>query len=387
MQYRPAASPVDAYIAPEWFNTEQDKLFRKLWQFFTFASLVDQPNKFVAKTLAGIPIVVQNFDGELRAFENICPHRQAPLQTEKQGCRPLTCAYHGWNFGSEGKLHAIPYDEFYQFVPEQRQEICLRRFAIKKIGGLIFINLSDNPIPLEKQFSQQFIDSLTGVSAHFDNQIIATTFQARRFNWKLVFENLRDGLHASFLHKKTINSIVGFRPWMPVAEIWQNYFDERNMPHTSDYDHFDEVRKYFSKGGPDSKLHGLTAEVWHKQVYRYKDQDDYYNWLVFPNMHIASSGGYAFTLEHYIPRAPDVTDVDVYFLLAKPRQEIPQARATLLEMLKFTSRVLSEDIGMLEQVQSVMHQNMAPSHWGAFELRSHRMATWMTKVVQGDIQI
>ena len=54
-------------------------------------------------------------------------------------------------------------------------------------------------------------------------------------------------------------------------------------------------------------------------VERWGGEDSYYNWLCYPNMHIACpNGGYSFTLEHHVPVAPDRTDpvsythLDVY---------------------------------------------------------------------------
>lgn len=387
MHYRSPAAPVAAYIDPDWFEKEQSLLLNKLWQFFTFANLVGEHNKFVTKTLSGIPIVVQNFHGELRAFENVCLHRQAPLQTEAQGCRALTCPYHGWNYDSHGEVKAIPFDEFYQFVPEQRACMKLRSFSLATIGGLVFINLDPEPISLEKQFSESFLSSLNDVSRLFDGEIIATTLSRRNFNWKLIFENLRDGLHANFLHRSSLNRYVTFRPWTPVEAVWQSYLDERNADSAEEKDVFDEVRKYFNKGGPDSPMDQVDLQPWHAKVSRYGSQDSYYNWLAFPNLHIASGGGYAFTLEHYIPRAADITDVDVYFVLGRRKEDIPESKAVLFNLLRFTERVLAEDIGILERVQAGMHKGMQSSHWGAYELRSHRMATWMTRVVNGHITI
>src|SRR5512140_947267 len=42
-------------------------------------------------------------DGEYRAIENCCAHRQLKLSAGSvQGCE-LTCMYHGWRYGGDGK--------------------------------------------------------------------------------------------------------------------------------------------------------------------------------------------------------------------------------------------------------------------------------------------
>lgn len=381
----PPALPVAAYIDQVWYEKEQALLFRRLWQFFTFKSFVDKPNAFVAKNLFGIPVVLQNFSDELRAFENICLHRQAPIQTTAYGCRPLTCTYHGWNYGADGKVAAIPLEKDYYLFPEEKKaSLCLKQFAVKVIGNLVFVNLSPDPLSIERQFSQEFLDSLAVVSAHFDSEMIAATFR-RKFNWKLVFENLRDGIHPSFLHRDTLYKDIKFKPKAPPLEAVQSYLEERNNP-VEGSDVFEEVRQYFSKGGPDTAFDKLTPYPWHDKVERYGSENTYYNWLAFPNLHIASgSGGYSFIIEHYIPRSVGETDVEVYYLTARRKEVYPESKAVLYEHLSGAERILSEDFHMLELTQAALHKDAPAPNWGAFELRNHRISTWIKGVIDGTI--
>ncbi|HUY68180.1 MAG TPA: Rieske 2Fe-2S domain-containing protein, partial [Alphaproteobacteria bacterium] len=326
------ALPPAAYCDDGWFEKEKNLLFRRTWQFFTFASRVAKANQFVARKLFGIPVVVQNCAGQLRAFENICLHRQALIQDQPHGCRPLACPYHGWNYNAEGKVTAIPFnEEYYHLPPEKVGGLHLRRFGLEKIGDLIFVNLSDDPIPIARQFAPALIDDLADLSSHFDDEMIVTTFR-RRFNWKLIFENLRDGLHPAYLHRNTLYKNVKFKPSHMPREVLETYLREELPRAHSNTDPLDEAREFFSRGGPDTGLEKLNPYPWHRCVTRYKDEDCYYNWLLFPNLHIASgTGGYSFIIEHYLPQSAGATDVDVYYMTAKKKQRYAASKAVLYE--------------------------------------------------------
>ncbi|MGH1489568.1 MAG: Rieske 2Fe-2S domain-containing protein [Acidimicrobiales bacterium] len=47
-------------------------------------------------------------DGEPIAAADRCPHREAPLSIGTSNAGTLSCAYHGWEFGSEGRCTLVP---------------------------------------------------------------------------------------------------------------------------------------------------------------------------------------------------------------------------------------------------------------------------------------
>ena len=165
--------PPQAYTDETWFARERELLMRPLWQFVAPRMLLGKHNAFVRRTICGTDVVVQNFDGQLRAFENLCLHRQNPLQQQAQGTRPLVCAYHGWGYGADGGVENIPFhDEAYRLPPQERACLKLRRFALACIGNLVFVNLSEQPMPIEQQFSMQALDMLRAASEKFDDEVL-----------------------------------------------------------------------------------------------------------------------------------------------------------------------------------------------------------------------
>ena len=67
------------YNSPEVFAHEQERIFRRLWIFAGPRTLLTEPDSFITRTIGGVPIVIQNFAGELKAFVNRCAHRQSAI--------------------------------------------------------------------------------------------------------------------------------------------------------------------------------------------------------------------------------------------------------------------------------------------------------------------
>jgi phenylpropionate dioxygenase-like ring-hydroxylating dioxygenase large terminal subunit len=379
--------PPQAYIDQAWFERERDLLFKPLWQFIGLKVMLEEHNAFITRTLFGIPVVVQNFHGELRAFENICPHRQNPIQTASHGVRALTCGYHGWKFDREGAPANIPFEiELYRYPQQERDCLHLRRFALECIGNLVFVNLSPDPLPIKQQLGAATIATLAQSSLAYDSEVIMTTYDAR-FNWKLVYENLRDAHHPLFLHARTLNKSATFNAIVNEdALVGLKRMREEGIP---DQARARALLRSFSGGGRDVPIdEPVPRYSWFDELVRYRDQDWYYNWLVFPNLHIASgTGGYSFTIEHHIPVGPDRTEMIVYFVTAKKKQPYAASTAVLHELMIGTDGILREDIGVLEQIQRTLHPDARSAHPGDYEYINAGIEQWYMDLMEGKIEL
>jgi phenylpropionate dioxygenase-like ring-hydroxylating dioxygenase large terminal subunit len=379
--------PPQAYIDQEWFERERDLLFKPLWQFIAPKTLLDKPNAFITRTLFGMPIVVQNMKGELRAFENVCPHRQNPIQLQPHGVRPLFCGYHGWSFGQDGAPVNIPFeDTIYRFTPQEKECLHLRRFALEVVGNLVFINLSPQPLPIEEQFGADYLAYLASASEAFDSEVIMTTYDAR-FNWKLVYENLRDANHARYVHSRTLYQETRFQP--VINE--DNLAVLRRMEKAGDITDRSQalaILRSFSTGGRDAPLEQEPVNAWHPLVERFRDRDgehhdEYYNWLPFPNMHIASAnGGYSFTIEHHIPVSPGRTEMIVYYMTAKKKRPYAASAAVLHATMMGADKVLREDIDVMEDIQRTLHPAACHANLGEYESENAIIHHWYMNLME-----
>ncbi len=373
--------PPQAYIDEAWFARERELLFKPLWQFVGLKVMLDKHNAFITRTLFGIPVVVQNFHGELRAFENICPHRQNPIQVAPHGVRPLFCGYHGWSFDREGATRIPHEDALYRFPPEERACIHLRRFALEVVGNLVFVCLAETPLPIRQQFGAAMLASLTASSLAYDSEVIMTTYEGH-FNWKLAYENLRDGHHPRYLHARSLYQDVKFEA--SISEEGVAGLRRLQEAGIADRTRALGLMRSFSGGGRDAPMAAPPDEPYHAHVERYRDQDWYYNWLAFPNLHIASAnGGHAFIIEHHIPVAAGRTDLVVYYLTAKKKQPYASSAAVLHAHMMGADVVMREDIAVMEQIQRTLHPGARSPHLGDYEFINASLEFWYLDLMEG----
>jgi phenylpropionate dioxygenase-like ring-hydroxylating dioxygenase large terminal subunit len=118
------------------------------------------------------------------AFEDRCPHRGAPLSKGRLGPAGLTCLYHGWTFGADGRCRILPGASGSPPVSNIRVPV----FAVRERDGLIWISAKDsNPLP------QRALE-LDPVNRRFLAQ----------FKWAAPIleaqENFLDAQHTPFIH-------------------------------------------------------------------------------------------------------------------------------------------------------------------------------------------
>jgi phenylpropionate dioxygenase-like ring-hydroxylating dioxygenase large terminal subunit len=373
--------PIAAYRCEDWFSREQQQLFSRLWQFAAPRMLLSTPNAFVRRRIGLLDVVVQNIGGKIIAFENVCAHRQSPIQTEPQGVRALVCPYHAWRYGAQGEVLNIPaQDTCYKFSSTERSQLGLRTFKVFEFGQLVFINTQAEPLNFYEQFDADAVQSLRQASEIFDDEVLVTRFECQ-FNWKLAYENLRDSLHPQFVHSRTVYKQVKFEARIDEAELSKAYSYHRTGANTTS-EHLRWLRS-FSGGGPNEPMVKMPRYQWHDYVQRYGNDDWYLNWLMYPNLHIASgSAGYSFIIEHHVPVSARRTDLWVYYVTGRKKRKYPTSAAVLMAHLRGAEKVLAEDIAIMEKVQ----QNLSPDRsitTGAFEYSNSAIERWYLDTMEG----
>lgn len=373
------------YLSQEVFDREQEKLFRKLWVFAGLRTMVGKPNDFITRRIAGVPVVIQNFDGELKAFENVCLHRGARIQAEPAGCRPLVCPYHCWRYDASGAPSKIPLqDEIYRFPEDELKGMRLREFALRAVGNVLFVNLDAQPLALEAQFSEAFLELLASSSGHYDSEVMTTTFKCN-FNWKIGYENLRDGNHVGFVHPKSIGRHVSFDV---VVDEALNAEATADLPSGYDRDARRAMLRRFSFGGAEGSFKQVRRFDWQANVERWGENDSYFNWLAYPNLHISSSdGGFSFSIEHHVPVSPGRTDMEIYWMTARKKVPFPYSSTVLTSLMHGSKLVVGEDIQIMEEVQAVLHDGAPVARQGDYEGFNKLVERWYVDIIDGDSEV
>ncbi len=208
-----------------------------------------------------------------------------------------------------------------------------------------------------------------------------TTWHAK-FNWKLIYENLRDFNHIKYLHAKSLVKIANFPFGAADVDV-----AEAPLQDCSPAALRREMRT-FSYGGPEGKIDPVKREPWMNMVERWGDTDAYFNWLAYPNLHIAcGNGGYSFAIENHVPVSPGKTDVELFFMTARKRKSYAFSPQVLLAHMHYGKKILSEDIGMLEAVQAGLHIDAPVPTQGAYESTNRQIERWYTTLMETDHEI
>jgi len=344
------------YCDPQIFTLEQTKIFQTLWVFAGLRTMLDWPDAFITRTIGGVPVLVQNCGGTIRAFENLCAHRQMPIQFEEHGTRRMACRYHGWVYDNLGAVRSIPNEQtLYNFEPEKRAGLRLREFAVAEVGNLVFVNVADKPMPLESQFKPLHLKRLREMSAHFSSTCMQTVFPVR-YNWKLNYENVVDGNHVPFLHPRTFAPLL--RAGLTDANVDRT---EDQFPSPLEIPSLAEATRNVDSA------YELRRWPWQSQVDGFETDDKFYDFNIYPNVNFFSPGGKYFVIQQFDPVAPDLTHYRLTLMTARENSRIVGLPAILWGYLKSEKSVLDEDIVALEKLQESMHPGMPHPQHGRYE--------------------
>lgn len=337
------------YYAPEVLHDEVRHLFARGWQFAAMSDELAKDRDFVTLDHAGASIVVQNFKGDIRAFQNICSHRFHPIQTERRGNRLLMCAYHGWTYDTTGFPAGIPKRE--QFLSNDNGHLCLTHYAVETVGKFVFINRGSGASTVREQLGC-FYETLQDMSEYLGGE---TNFVdvPHAANWKLLVENVLECYHCSTVHRDT------FVPWgvgkLPISDTT---FDAGHS--SAHFPRVDQARE-------ELRLRYLS----HLKDRKF-DHNSFFHIHIFPNLFIGSSQGLSFYVGQLLPVAADRTVLrsrnfgPAVELSAKHRARQDPINADAVETGLL---LIEEDRVILEAIQRSLHLADATGAVGDDEIR------------------
>ncbi len=172
------------------FDVEQAGIFAKGWYCAGPSQMVHDGGYRVPKHLP-FPVVITREDEKLRAFHNVCLHHKAAVASGI-GTRAgkLSCPYHGWTYGLDGKLRGTPH------LKERPDCLAegLSEMSVAEVGPLLFVNRVSGVV---------FDSSIMDIDFDWDNmQGVEARDYTIACNWKIYIENYLDGgYHVPILHK------------------------------------------------------------------------------------------------------------------------------------------------------------------------------------------
>lgn len=193
---RAETPPKEWYRDPAILEAERERVFSSRWLYVARADMLEAPGSYVSALLGDDPIVVtRDLDGTLHALANSCRHHGTRVA---EGCgkvHALTCPYHGWTYGLDGRLLRAPDAGG---IHMDRAAMALPRLSVDTFGPLIFCRDGDEGPSLS--------DYLGPIAARL-GPLETLRFYERRIypiecNWKVYSDNYLDGgYHIAHLHR------------------------------------------------------------------------------------------------------------------------------------------------------------------------------------------
>jgi len=250
--------PQKLYTSREAFEFDIEHIFKKSWIHAGTVADVKKKGDFrVVEIDNNSIIIVRGQDNEVRAFHNSCRHRGAKICVEEKGNKPkLVCSYHQWVYEPDGELIlATGMGKSFNC-----KGLGLNPVALESIGGLLFINLADEPNMVELQ---QMKEELEPYAAFYQLDKLKVAHESdliEEANWKFVVENNRECNHCSSNHPELL------RVWPPygVGFGWPDNAEEKASIEKELNDAYASKEPVWNEMGMPYKLLELDDNRWYR---------------------------------------------------------------------------------------------------------------------------
>lgn len=287
--------PPAAYHDPEILRAEEERVFRRCWIFAGFTDDLARPNDYLTRRTGGLDVLVQNFDGELRGFRNVCTHRFALIHRAPRGNGMLRCGYHGWTFDRDGVPYGIPGNEAnFGLDREGRCGRALTPVAVGVCGRFVFLRVAAEGPDLDDWLG------VYGDVLRHASEIFVRPFDERSVewaaNWKMGVESVLEVYHADLTHPTTFRKLV--------KGDWRCDYDgahSRGVTGVSD-----KSARWWD---------GVSERLGFRPSTALREYDHLH---IFPNLEIGFTRGAVMSVQTYDPLGPDRCALNLRLFLADP---------------------------------------------------------------------
>jgi carnitine monooxygenase subunit len=175
-------------------------------QLVGYVSELPKPGSYCTKTVMGRSILLtRTSDGSVKAFDNVCLHRQSQIAEGCGSARRLTCPYHAWNYDLDGNLVGVPGKE--GFPERSTGSARLTELPATECAGFLWVALDpaatlDIPGflgPLAEELDSWGI----GRWSPLGEKVLDTAI-----NWKLAIDTFAENYHFATVHRTTFATIA-----------------------------------------------------------------------------------------------------------------------------------------------------------------------------------
>jgi phenylpropionate dioxygenase-like ring-hydroxylating dioxygenase large terminal subunit len=194
-----ATLPATWYSDASVLRLEQERIFRRNWQYAGHTGQVAEPGDWFTTVAGTIPTVItRDQSGSLNAFVNVCRHRGHIVAAGAGHRETLQCPYHAWTYGLDGVLRNAPRSDREQNF--DAEAFSLLPMQIQAWGPLLFVNPDRDAPSLD--------EALGPLPGHVESgglELERVRFRERReweiaADWKVAIENYLECYHCPVAH-------------------------------------------------------------------------------------------------------------------------------------------------------------------------------------------
>jgi carnitine monooxygenase subunit len=175
-------------------------------QLVGYASELSEPGAFCTKTVMGRSILLtRGRDGSVKAFNNICLHRQSQIASGCGTARRLTCPYHAWTYDLDGNLVGVPGKE--GFPETASGSAKLTELPATEHAGFLWV-------ALDPATTLDIASHLGPLAAELESWGIGRWSPLGEkvldspINWKLAIDTFSENYHFATVHRNTFATIA-----------------------------------------------------------------------------------------------------------------------------------------------------------------------------------
>lgn len=187
---------------------ERDRaMVRSCPQLVGYVSELATPGSYCTKTVMGRSILLtRTAEGLVKAFDNICLHRQSQVVTGCGTAKRFTCPYHSWTYDNTGRLVGLPGREGFPDV--EVKSTGLTELPATEFAGFLWVALDpgahlDVAAHLGEQLAGELDSWGIGRWSPLGEKVLDSPI-----NWKLAVDTFAENYHFATVHRQTFATIA-----------------------------------------------------------------------------------------------------------------------------------------------------------------------------------
>ena len=195
------------YTDPAQFELEKEKVFYRTWQYAGHLSQLRRAGDFFTFEICDQRLfTIKGRDGDIRTFYNVCMHRAHELLAGAGNPQMVTCPYHAWSYGLDGRFRRAPNQE--KATGFDGSGICLTQVHTEVLAGFVFVNLDPEARPMASWYpeaEEQLRAYVPDIEALCP---VAWLPVEEDCNWKVSVENYSECYHCGINHPTFAKGVV-----------------------------------------------------------------------------------------------------------------------------------------------------------------------------------